>query len=221
MIIFDWDGTLCDSVGHIVRGVQNAARDMALPVPSDEAAANIIGLGLPQAMAVLFPELPEERRQELIAGYSRHYIANEEAPPELFPGALDTLHALKDSGLEVAVATGKSRRGLDRILDKLGLAGFFDATRCADETRSKPHPLMIHEIMAERGAAADEVLMVGDTEYDLEMARNAGVASVGVTFGVHSVARLEAHGPVAIVDALPQLLDLPVLAGRVQPASER
>lgn len=211
MIIFDWDGTLCDSVGHIVRGVQSAAREMALPVPSDEAAANIIGLGLPQAMAVLFPEVPEARRLELIEGYSRHYIANEEDPPALFSGAMETLESLKASGREVAIATGKSRRGLDRILAKLGLTGFFAATRCADETRSKPHPLMIHELMQERGVPPDRVVMVGDTEYDLEMAANAGVASVGVSFGVHSPARLEAHGPLAIVDELPQLLDLPGL----------
>ena len=212
MIIFDWDGTLCDSVGHIVRGVQTAAGEMGLPAPSDEAAADIIGLGLPQAMAVLFPEVPDERRRELIESYSRHYIANEEDTPELFSGAMETLETLKSRGLEVAVATGKSRRGLDRILGKLGLTDFFHATRCADETRSKPHPLMIHEIMEERRVPSERVIMVGDTEYDLEMASKAGVASVGVSFGVHSIERLQGHGPVAIVDALPQLLDLPALS---------
>lgn len=211
MIIFDWDGTLCNSVGHIVQGVQRAAQEMGLPVPSDDAAANIIGLGLPQAMAVLFPDVPEERRIELARGYSRHYIAAEEDPPDLFPGALETLHALKERGLEVAVATGKSRRGLDRILGVLGLEGFFHSTRCADETASKPHPQMIEEIIAERGVARSAVVMVGDTEYDLEMASNAGVASVGVSFGVHSTGRLARHGPVAIVDSLPELLDLPLL----------
>lgn len=212
MIIFDWDGTLCDSVGHIVLGVQAAAQEMGLAVPSDEAAADIIGLSLPQAMAVLFPDVPEARREVLIQGYSRNYIANEEEPPELFPGARETLQGLKARGFEVAVATGKSRRGLDRILQKLGLNDFFDATRCADETRSKPHPLMVQEIMAERAVPAERVVMVGDTEYDLEMATNAGVASVGVSFGVHSIERLAAHGPVAIVDTLPQLLDLPALS---------
>lgn len=217
MIIFDWDGTLCDSVGHIVRGVQTAAREMGLPAPTDAAAADIIGLGLPQAMAVLFPEVAEPRRLQLIEAYSRSYIANEEDTPALFPGAMETLHALKESGRELAVATGKSRRGLDRILNKLDLTGFFDATRCADETRSKPHPLMIHEIMQERGVASERVIMVGDTEYDLEMAVNAGVASVGVSFGVHSIERLEAHGPVAIVDELPQLLELPALLRSHEP----
>lgn len=212
MIIFDWDGTLCDSTAHIVASVQQAARVMGLPVPSDEAAADIIGLGLPQAMARLYPEVPERRRVELARTYSRHYVANESETPALFPGALETLHSLRDRGLELAVATGKSRRGLNRILEKMGLTDFFEATRCADETQSKPHPMMIHQIMAERSVTAERVVMVGDTEYDLEMASNAGVASVGVSFGVHSVQRLQAHGPVAIVDELPELLDLPQLS---------
>ena len=211
MIIFDWDGTLCDSAAHIVAAVQSAARDMGLAVPSDEAAANIIGLGLAEAMARLFPEIPARRRATLIQAYSTHYVANEVDTPDLFPGALDTLHSLRDRGLELAVATGKSRRGLDRILAKLDLVGFFHATRCADETQSKPHPQMIHEIIRERAVDPGDVVMVGDTEYDLEMASNAGVASVGVSFGVHSVERLAAHGPVAIIDTLPQLLDLPAL----------
>lgn len=211
MIVFDWDGTLCDSAGHIVRAIQETAVNIGLPVPSDEAAADIIGLGLYEALAKLYPEEPEPRLRELMQGYSRQYVANESDPPDLFPGALETLHVLRDRGLELAVATGKSRRGLDRILATLGLEGFFDASRCADETRSKPHPLMLEEIMLERSMPAERVLMVGDTEYDLEMAANAGVASVGVSFGVHSVERLDAHGPVAIVDELPQLLDLPSL----------
>jgi phosphoglycolate phosphatase len=212
MIIFDWDGTLCDSAAHIVAAVQSAARDMGLAVPSDEAAANIIGLGLAEAMARLFPEIPARRRATLIQAYSTHYVANEVDTPDLFPGALDTLQSLRDRGLELAVATGKSRRGLDRILAKLDLVGFFHATRCADETQSKPHPQMIHEIIRERAVDPGDVVMVGDTEYDLEMASNAGVASVGVSFGVHSVERLAAHGPVAIIDTLPQLLDLPALS---------
>ena len=185
---------------------------MGLPEPSDEAAADIIGLGLLEAMARLFPEIPGQRREALIRAYSQHYVANEVDTPALFPGALDTLHALRDRGLELGVATGKSRRGLDRILAKLDLVGFFHATRCADETQSKPHPQMLHEIILEREADPRDVVMVGDTEYDLEMASNAGVASVGVSFGVHSVERLAAHRPVAIIDTLPQLLDLPALS---------
>ncbi len=211
MIIFDWDGTLCDSTRHIVAAVQQASREMGLREPTDAQAADIIGLGLAEAMARLFPEVPEERRRELMQSYSTHYVANESDPPDLFPGALETLHVLRERGLELAVATGKSRRGLDRILATLGLTGFFDASRCADETASKPHPLMLHEIMAERDIPRERVVMVGDTEYDLEMAVNAQVASVGVSFGVHSVERLASHQPVAIIDTLPELLDLPQL----------
>lgn len=212
MIIFDWDGTLCDSVSHIVRSVRAVARELGLPVPSEAEAANIIGLSLPRAMEVLFPRESPRRLEELINGYASHYVANETAPPGLFFGALDTLRELKGRGFELAVATGKSRRGLDRMLAALDLEEFFDATRCADETRSKPDPLMISELLAERSVAPERVIMVGDTEYDLEMASNAGVASVGVSFGAHPVERLAGHGPLAIVDDLPQLLDLPALA---------
>ncbi len=212
IIIFDWDGTLCDSAQHIVQALQEAAGEVGFAIPADEDARDIIGLGLPQGVEKLFPEAPEGLRQEFEAAYSRHYIAAEDAPPRLFPGAVETLHAIKGRGLELAVATGKSRRGLNRILALFGLSDFFHTTRCADETRSKPHPLMIEEILKERDIAAHRALMVGDTEYDLEMATNAGVASAGVTFGVHSPGRLRAHGPLAIVDTLPELLDLPFLA---------
>ncbi len=139
------------------------------------------------------------------------YVALDRGPAPLYPGALETLHALRDRGLELAVATGKSRRGLNRVLAGLGLEGFFDSTRCADETSSKPHPLMLHEILQERAKPVEEALMVGDTEFDLAMAGNAGIGSVGVSFGVHSVPRLQAHDPLAIVDTLPELLDLPEL----------
>ncbi|AQA18808.1 HAD family hydrolase [Halioglobus japonicus] len=206
MIIFDWDGTLCDSVAQIVVAVQQAATGMGLEAPSDAAAANIIGLGLREALARLYPDIPEEELVAMIKAYSATYVANEEAPPQLFPGALDTLQALRDSGYALGVATGKSRRGLDRVLARLGMEEFFEITRCADETRSKPHPQMLQEIMAVQQVAPHEVIMVGDTEYDLEMAANAGVASVGVSFGVHSVSRLQKHGPLAVVDSLPELI---------------
>ncbi|TDG14041.1 HAD family hydrolase [Seongchinamella unica] len=213
MVIFDWDGTLCDSVSQIVRAVQAVTLEMGLPVPSEAEAANIIGLSLPRAMEVLFPQEPPERLALLIEGYASHYVGSETAPPALFPGALETLHELRGRGFALAVATGKSRRGLDRMLARLGLEDLFDATRCADETRSKPDPLMVTELLAERGCRPQDVIMVGDTEYDLEMARNAGVASVGVSFGVHSIERLARHAPLAIVDELPALLDLPALSG--------
>lgn len=212
MIIFDWDGTLCDSAGHIVRAMQEAASEAGLGVPEDEDVRNIIGLGLPQGIALLFPDVALSVRDDIASAYSRHYIAAEDSPPELFHGALETLDTMRSRGVGLAVATGKSRRGLDRILSLYGLEHYFETTRCADETRSKPHPQMIAEILHERGVPAHRALMVGDTEYDLEMATNAGIASAGVSFGVHSRKRLCAHSPVAIVDTLPELLDLPFIA---------
>ncbi len=211
IVIFDWDGTLCDSIDHIVEAMQSAAAERGVSVPTEPAVRDIVGLGLPQAILQLFPALDDEARQQLSAAYSRLYVALDRGPAPLYPGALETLHALRDRGLELAVATGKSRRGLNRVLAGLGLEGFFDSTRCADETSSKPHPLMLHEILQERAKPVEEALMVGDTEFDLAMAGNAGIGSVGVSFGVHSVPRLQAHDPLAIVDTLPELLDLPEL----------
>jgi phosphoglycolate phosphatase len=173
-----------------------------------------VGLGLRDAVLRLFPQLPESEWAALADAYSRHYTAGDEDPPQLFPGALATLLELRARGFELGVATGKSRRGLNRILAAMDLLDFFDATRCADETRGKPHPQMLREIMAERTKTPAEALLVGDTEYDLEMARRAGVDAIGVSFGVHSAGRLGRHRPLAIVDALPQLLDLPKLSAR-------
>jgi phosphoglycolate phosphatase len=215
IVIFDWDGTLCDSIDHIVAAMQLAATELGLPALAAQEIRNIVGLGLPQAVSVLYPGEGEALRTELAGAYSRQYIAANQGPARLFKGAVDTLEALKDRGFELAVATGKSRRGLDRVLEGLDLTGFFDSTRCADETRSKPHPLMLEEIMVGRNKAAAEVVVVGDTEYDLEMARNAGVRSVGVSFGVHSSERLARFEPLAIVDELPQLLELEALAASV------
>lgn len=211
MIIFDWDGTLCDSVEHIVTAMTSAAVSLDIEAPSAAQVRDIVGLGLPQAVAQLFPHEAERERVAMAAAYAEHFVAAETgdgAGPKLFPGVLETLHALRERGLELAVATGKSRRGLDRVLARLALSDFFDASRCADETRSKPDPLMVQELMGERGMRASQVVMVGDSEYDLEMASRAGVRSVGVSFGVHSPKRLAQHGPIAIIDTLPQLLEL-------------
>jgi phosphoglycolate phosphatase len=208
--IFDWDGTLCDSIEHIVSAMRDAAVEVALEPPTAAEVRNIVGLGLPQALARLFPALDNGQRVALASAYSRHFSSPERGPARLFDGAMDTLQALRSRGIELAVATGKSRRGLNRVLAELGLADYFEATRCADETRSKPHPLMVHEIMGDRGKSVDEVVVIGDSEYDMAMAREAGVRSVAVSFGVHDNERLSAFEPLAIIDELPQLLDLPV-----------
>lgn len=208
--IFDWDGTLCDSVEHIVSAMRDAAAELALEPPAAAEVREIVGLGLPQALARLFPALDDARRDALAAAYSQHFSSPERGTSVLFEGAMDTLQALRGRGIELAVATGKSRRGLNRVLAGLGLADFFDATRCADETCSKPHPRMLNEIMADRGKSAGEVIMIGDSEYDLAMAREAGVRSVAVSFGVHDSERLAAFAPLAIIDELPELLGLPI-----------
>ena len=157
--IFDWDGTLCDSIEHIVGAMRDAAVEVALEPPTAAEVRNIVGLGLPEAVARLFPALDNGQHVALASAYSRHFSAPERGTARLFDGAMDTLQALRSRGIELAVATGKSRRGLNRVLAELGLGDFFEATRCADETRSKPHPLMVHEIMGDRGKSVDEVVV--------------------------------------------------------------
>lgn len=212
IVIFDWDGTLCDSLDDIVAAMLAAAGEVGLEAPSAMAVREIIGLGLPQALERLFPGHSEMQQQAMSDAYARHFLAQTEAGPRLYAGAREVLDSLAHRGFELAVATGKSRRGLDRVLSALGMQGSFHITRCADETHSKPDPLMIHQILEQRGWRPEEAIVVGDSEYDLEMASNAEVASVGVSYGVHSVARLRRHAPVAVIDALPALLELPRLS---------
>lgn len=200
LVVFDWDGTLCDSVVRIVLAMQAAARDCGVKVPSDEEVRHIIGLGLPQAMEVLFPDTPS-RHLDLAKAYSRHFSESQALPDvALFPGVADLLVELKDAGATLAVATGKSRRGLNRVLSELGMEGLFAHTRCADETRSKPHPLMLQELLEEAWISVEQAVMVGDSIYDLAMAEQAGMSSVGVTYGVHTREQLLPHKPLAIVD---------------------
>jgi phosphoglycolate phosphatase len=211
IVIFDWDGTLCDSLDRIAAAMRAAAADVALPVPSIGEVHNIVGLGLPQAVAQLFPGEGADALESVAAAYSTHYVQLDQTPASLYPQAVETLGALRERGFELAVATGKSRRGLNRVLAGLQMSDFFESTRCADETRSKPDPLMLEEILAERSHSPDQAVMVGDSEYDLDMAARAGIASVGVSFGVHDGPRLQRHGPVAIIDQLSQLLDCELL----------
>lgn len=212
LIVFDWDGTLMDSEARIVACIHAAFADLGLPPPSPEAARDIIGLGLDEALAVLLPEAGQEGRRALIERYRHHFLFSNETPSQLFPGVAETLDWLRARGHLLAVATGKSRRGLDLVLLSTGLAGYFQATRCADETFSKPHPLMLLQIMDELGVGGAETLMVGDTEYDMEMARNAGTHALAVCYGVHSPERLLAQGPLG---CLADLADMPAwLQGR-------
>jgi len=207
LIIFDWDGTLMDSELHIVESMQLAMREQALEVLSAAAVRDIIGLGLPEAVHRLYPAEPEIRRKALCEAYSRHFVAGNPGTLELFPEAENVLAELKSSDLQLAIATGKTRKGLDRLLAYNEWHSYFHGSRCADETRSKPHPQMLHELLEEFDCPAEQALMVGDTEFDLAMAKNAGIDSVGVSYGVHDVTRLQAHEPRLIIDHLTELRD--------------
>jgi len=206
LFVFDWDGTLMDSVGRIVSCLRQAAEEQGLEDLGDAGFGNVIGLGLPQAIARLYPQLNPRQIEQFRNTYSARFVAADARPSHLFPGALELLQTLRARGHWVAVATGKSRRGLDRVLGELGLDDCFDATRCADETASKPDPRMLHEIVVALGAEPEQAVMIGDTEYDLEMAARARIRSLGVSFGVHSRERLARHAPERIVDSLPEIL---------------
>ena len=208
LIAFDWDGTLFDSTALIARCIQWSCADLGLDVPSETDAAYVIGLGLSDALRHAAPGLPPERYPELGARYRHHYLAHQD-DLVLFPGTLEMLQDLRARNHWLAVATGKSRRGLDHVLQQSGLGPMFDATRTADETASKPSPLMLHELMRSFGVDAARTLMIGDTTHDLQMAVNAGVDCVGVSFGAHDhqafepfAPRFVAHGTRALHDWL-------------------
>jgi phosphoglycolate phosphatase len=199
LFVFDWDGTLMDSERQIVDCMQLAAADLGLVVPSDEDVRAIIGLGLPEALERLFPLYDQPLRECIRETYARHFVAEAGRRSELFPGARELLEELRAQGHLLAVATGKSRRGLDRVLEQTSLMELFDATRCADETASKPDPLMLREILESLSVLPREAIMIGDTTFDLEMAARLGMPSVGIAHGVHAVTELEKHCPIAIV----------------------
>ena len=202
LIIFDWDGTLFDSVGQIVASLQYAAQLFEQPL-TDDAAKSIIGLGLPEVMQILFPQVPH-LQQDILQCYADHYVANSKGDA-WFQGVAELLADLKQQGIKLAVATGKSRKGLDRVLTQTQSHDLFDITRAASETKSKPHPLMLEEILAEMQVSIDSAIMVGDTSYDLEMAQNLNMPRIGVSYGVHSIDTLQQYQPLAIVHNLQEL----------------
>jgi phosphoglycolate phosphatase len=204
LIAFDWDGTLFDSTTLIVRCIQNAASDIGVAPPNDEAAAYVIGLGLHDALQHAVPGLPPERYPELSQRYRQHYWASQD-DLVLFPGTLEMLQALKARQHFLAVATGKNRRGLDDALRHAQLHGMFDATRTADETASKPNPLMLQQLMAEFGVPPERTLMIGDTTHDLQLASNAGADRVAVSYGAHEREAFEAHGPLFVAHSTHEL----------------
>ena len=204
LICFDWDGTLFDSTAIIVRSIQQAVLDVGGAKPTDEAASYVIGMALMPALAHAAPDVPKEKYPLLGERYRHHYLAT---PPDisLFDGVLPMLADLKSRHHWLTVATGKSRRGLDDVLASRQLHGIFDGSRTADETAGKPDPRMLHELMREFGADPERTLMIGDTTHDLQMARNAGVASVGVSYGAHEPHDFGALGPRYIAHSVADL----------------
>jgi phosphoglycolate phosphatase len=186
LVIFDWDGTIMDSAMKIASCIQVSAKDVGLSVPTIAEAKNIIGLGLHEAMCKLFPDATSAELKAMVDAYKYHFVTGDKTEQKLFDGVAKGLHALEEAGAILAVATGKSRVGLDRVLNAVDLKHHFVVTRCADETRSKPHPQMLHEILDFTAIDPHKAIMIGDTTYDLDMAVNANISGLGAGYGVHS-----------------------------------
>lgn len=203
LLVFDWDGTIIDSASTIAECIQRAAADLGLQVPTREQASHVIGLGLQDALRHAVPGLPAERVAEFVERYREHFRASEHTM-DLFAGMRELLDSLRKARV-LGIATGKSRRGLDRALDATGLRPYFRASRCADETHPKPHPAMLLELVEELGVPAQGALMIGDTSHDLEMARAAGVDALAVTYGAHAEEGLRSCQPRACVASVAEL----------------
>lgn len=204
LIVFDWDGTLMDSTATIVTCIQAAARDLGLPVPDNKMAAYVIGLGLQEAMQAVLPGLEPKYYPHMVERYRYHYLTKDKGLT-LFDGVREMLADLSQQGYFLAVATGKSRVGLNRALDAADLLSVFDATRCADETFSKPHPAMLQELTRELGQDMRRTVMIGDTTHDLQMAINAGAAGIAVHYGAHAAPELEVLGPLFAAGSVSEL----------------
>ena len=204
LLAFDWDGTLFDSTALIVQAIQNAVADVGAAVPSKEQAAWVIGMGLQDAIAHIGRDIPKLKIPVVMTRYLYHYSKLQDQV-SLFDGTLDMLRDLKNQGFYLAVATGKSRRGLNEALAQADLKQFFDATRTADETAGKPNPLMLHELMDELEVSPQATLMIGDTTHDLQLAANAGTPSMAVSFGAHDSASFAEFSPLAIVHSTQEL----------------
>lgn len=204
LLVFDWDGTLMDSAAAIVGALQSACADLGLPVPSEERARYIIGLSLNDAMKHVLPGIDPSHYPRIAERYRVHYLRRD-PDTTLFPGAAELVAALNEAGFLLAIATGKGRRGLDRVLESTGLKGMFHASRCADEGHSKPDPGMLEALFSELGVSNRQALMIGDTTHDMEMACALGVARVAAAYGAHPRDALLAFEPLACVDDLSAL----------------
>ncbi|MEA1890942.1 MAG: HAD-IA family hydrolase [Pseudomonadota bacterium] len=207
LIIFDWDGTLMDSETKIVNCFRKAAADVEIDYPGDEATRNIIGLGLKEALDILLPCFDAAVRQQVVNRYREHFLYLDETEMPLFKGVEEGLEQLQNENYSLAIATGKARIGLDRVLEHTRLAEYFVVSRCADEAISKPHPRMVLDILAETGVSAGNAIVVGDTTYDMQMAHRAGTNALAVCYGVHSREKLKAEKPLACVEDFDSVLN--------------
>ena len=204
LIVFDWDGTVMDSTAVIAGSIQAACSDLGLTVPDDETARHVIGLGLSEALRHAVPDAPESMYEPLVARYRHHFLIQDAAIP-LFAGARETIAELHGEGYWLGVATGKSRAGLDRVLESTGLKQYFHATRTADKTFSKPDPAMLFELLDELAVTAGRALMIGDTTHDVQMAQNAQVGVVAMGHGAHPPEQLRELNPLALVKDFAEL----------------
>lgn len=208
LLVFDWDGTLIDSIARIVASMEAAFEDLNLAPPPQSVIRHRIGLALREALCEMAPSAGATTVDRLVERYRYYFMEASRVPAPLFPGAHETLSALRKHGYLLALATGKARRGLDRALHESGCAGLFDASRCADEGHSKPHPQMLQAIMAELGVTPQATVMIGDSVYDLLMAQQAQTDAIAVTYGVHGRHELMAYQPRAFIDKLDDLTGL-------------
>ncbi len=205
LIVFDWDGTLMDSAARIVASLQAAATDIGLPAKTEAQCRNVIGLGMQEAIQSLHEIVEPSLISRFTDCYRHHFLVSCPQPEVLFDGVHGILQALRQRQLWLGVATGKGRKGLDRVLQQTGCSRYFHSTRCADETSSKPDPMMLREIMDELGVVPEKTLMVGDTEYDLDMAQRAGTAALAVSYGAHEIERLQSYRPLACLNSVDEM----------------
>ncbi len=205
LAIFDWDGTLVDSIKLIVNSIHLTAEDLGLPLLADQTVKNIIGLKLDQAIMQLYPYITEKQLTIFLKKYAEIFITLEKTTPKLYPNVLETLILLKQKGYLLAIATGKSRKGLDRILQALKLSHFFDASRCSDETTGKPDPTMLRELLSQFKLTSQQAIMVGDASFDLQMARNATIEAIAVSYGAQDTKTLQSYHPKAVISDFAEL----------------
>ncbi len=209
LLVFDWDGTLVDSIERIVTSLQFASKQTLDVQLSESQARDVIGLGLTEAIARLHPELDKQQHStelnRIADAYRQHYLHENTVPAPLFNGVNQLLDELRNDGYTLAISTGKSRAGLEQSINEHRLAEYFTTTRCASENKSKPHPEMLHQILDELNFSAKQTLMIGDSEHDLKMASNANMQSIGVTHGVHDAATLSKHKPLTCLTDITEL----------------